>query len=163
MHTSFKDNTGQVFGRLKVFAYLGVNKHRSSLWACSCVCGNNTVVTGSNLQSKHTASCGCIQREGNNYKHGHNITRKRPSRTYTTWYNMKQRCLNPNLTNYEYYGERGISVCDRWRDSFINFLEDMGIRPENTSIDRINVEGNYEVSNCRWATPKGQANNRRMS
>lgn len=80
---------------------------------------------------------------------------------YKTWISMKQRCYNPNSYGYTYYGGRGIIVCDRWKTSFKNFLEDMGERPEGHSLDRINNNGNYEPSNCRWATSKEQSNNKR--
>ena len=83
--------------------------------------------------------------------------------TYMSWRSMKQRCLNPKVAGYQSYGGRGITVCERWRDSFENFLVDMGERPKGKTIDRRDVNGNYEADNCQWATPKEQSANRRMS
>ena len=160
------DLTGQKFGRLVV---VGDSEKRSArghvLWSCHCDCGNDVVVRADNLLKGGTKSCGCYQKEmgilhGKVIKHGHSAKATR-SRTYVTWQTMKARCLNEKSTSYKNYGGRGITVCDRWLHSFENFLEDMGVRPDDTSIDRINNDGNYEKGNCRWATAKEQAYNRR--
>lgn len=83
------------------------------------------------------------------------------TRTYTVWQNMKARCYNPRSPSWQYYGGRGIQVCDRWRNSFANFVTDMGEKPDGRSLDRIDNDGNYEPGNCRWATPAEQVRNRR--
>jgi hypothetical protein len=154
------DLAGQRFGRLKVISENGrAPKSGAVLWLCRCDCGNTTVVTGGNLRSKITKSCGCYkkEREVENFK-THGGTYK-PE--YSPWKAMRKRCSNKNDIHYHLYGGRGIRVCSRW-DNFENFLEDMGPRPSKKhSIDRINPNGNYEPSNCRWATPTVQARNKR--
>src|SRR5690606_22328544 len=120
---------------------------------CRCVCGTTIVVFASNLTRDHSKSCGCQRIPHKEIKHGMSRTP-----TYKSYESMKQRCLNPNATGYEIYGGRGIKVCDRWLESFEIFLADMGERPEGMTIDRVDRNGNYEPSNCRWATVETQQN-----
>jgi hypothetical protein len=158
------DILGQKFGKLTVLSFEGLKNRRNAKWMCKCDCGNYKSVSGSDLRSGNTISCGCfaIQRiKEVNTKHG-NGRRSEHSPEYIAWSGMKERCLNPNASAYEYYGQRGIKICDRWINSFENFLADMGVKPSTRhSLDRFpnNENGNYEPENCRWATKKQQANN----
>lgn len=138
-------------------------KRNVKIVECKCSCGNVVNVRLDNVKSGNTKSCGCYNKKlimERNVKHNHNVRGKKSSE-YISWYNMKQRCTNVNNHKYQIYGGRGISVCEEWM-KFENYIKDMGLKPgPEYSIDRINVDGNYEPSNCRWSTPKEQANNRR--
>ena len=150
--------TGNKFGYLTVLSKSELRgKQGEVFWNCICDCSNTTNVRAGNLLSVGTISCGCVHKKAIT-KHGMTKTR-----TFKSWDSMKQRCLNPKAPDYEKYGGRGITICDRWLENFNNFLSDMGIRPENLTIDRIDVNGNYEPSNCRWATRSLQQRNKTNS
>lgn len=155
---------GKKFGRLTVLERIKTDGYFS--YRCSCECGKTTVVkrTGT-LTSGNTQSCGCLKDEetvNRSIKHGHRTTTNTTSE-YRTWVHIKQRCYNPQVKQFKNYGGRGIKVCDRWLESFDNFLADMGAKPsEKHSLDRFpNMNGNYEPGNCRWATDGEQAQNKR--
>lgn len=146
---------GQKFGRLVVLQFVGKNKWRKTRWLCKCDCGKEKIIRGDHLISGSTKSCGCLQT-----KHGHSTTTT-ISKTYKSWDDIIQRCTNHNNPYYYCYGGRGITICERWRDAFVNFLEDMGEAPKGYQIDRINNEKGYYKGNCRWVTPKINNRNRR--
>lgn len=149
---------GKRFGKLLVIKDVGVNNRGTYMWLCKCDCGKEKVVKGATLVEGTTKSCGCLL--GKKTKHG---LANAPE--YNVWIGMKERCYNPLSTGYYKYGGRGITVCERWKNSFERFYEDMGIRPSDLhSIDRYpNNDGNYEPLNCRWATDKEQLRNTRRN
>lgn len=158
--------TGKQFGAWSVIEFLGV-RNRNSIYRCKCECGTTRDIFAGNLTAGRTVSCGCKRSQNASVKlkkHGHAQTvGKRPSPTYSTWGSMLNRCNNPANRSYPRYGGRGITVCDRWRD-FDNFLADMGEKPaKGMSIERLDVNGNYEPGNCVWATPTIQARNTRRT
>ncbi len=154
-----KDRTGKRYGNLIALSFSGMARGGNAMWKVQCDCGKVWDVRGSDLRSGNTTSCGCARVR---IKHGATRAGK-PTREYRTWKNMKTRCFNQNNSEFKNYGARGISVCERWRNSFGNFLEDMGECPPGLTLERVNNSGNYKPSNCRWATRKEQNRNSRRN
>lgn len=162
----FMDLLGQRYGSLTVTGggevpSLGTPRK----WACVCDCGTVIVAAQSNLRSGHTTSCGCLKvalGRVKNLKHG-KASGGRVDKALTALYGARQRCLNPANVKYRDYGGRGITVCQEWLDDPQKFLDHIGPRPHGQTLDRIDVNGNYEPGNVRWATLKTQSGNRRPS
>lgn len=152
--------SGQKYGKLYVIKRQGT-KGGHVTWLCQCDCGKTTVVNGRNLRNGLTTSCGCFHKEQlieRSRTHG-----QTKSRLYRIWHNMKNRCFYTNSNCFDDYGGRGIKVCDEWKNSFEKF-QDWSMSngySDNLTIDRINNDGNYEPSNCRWVSMKEQCSNRR--
>lgn len=158
------DLLGMQIGRLKVVEKTTERRHGQIVWKCKCECGRISFVVGRSLTNGDTRSCGCLKREMNSKNkiiHGHTKNGK-VSTEYRAYIGMKNRCYDKKAISYKHYGGAGIKVCSRWLESFSNFIEDMGEKPKGKySIDRIDRMGDYEPSNCRWATDIQQANNKR--
>lgn len=155
--------TGQRFGRLTVIKYAGSENYKS-LWLCKCDCGKEKIVKGQDLKRGATRSCGCLRDETVKNQAQMYPADVRIKRLRHIWHGMLRRCNDPNHNCYHHYGGRGISVCDEWNDyvSFARWSLKNGY-DDNLSIDRINNDGNYEPSNCRWVTPREQLYNKRTN
>ena len=159
-NSRFINMDGLIFGRLTVVDFAGVSDSGVYYWKCKCKCGNVVNIQRSNLQNGDSKSCGCLNLELRT-KHGHS-KKYNHSRTYRTWAGMLSRCRNENDTGWHNYGGRGIKVCEHW-ERFENFIEDMGERPRNLTIERIENDKGYCKGNCRWATRREQSLNKRTN
>lgn len=158
-----KNEVGNRYGRLLVTDAAGCDKYGNRQWKAICDCGTERIVVGMNLRKGLTNSCGCLHKEiakeegKKTATHGMALTR-----AYKTWIAMVRRCTKPTDQAWKHYGQMGITVCERWINSFENFYADMGDRPDGMSIDRINPFNGYSPDNCRWATALTQARNTQL-
>ena len=152
-----KNLSGMRFGKLIAIEPIRKKYAKKLKWLCNCDCGSVGIkITSNYLIAGHTKSCGCIRQTNGG------LTLKE-NKTYKVWQHMIDRCYNPKAASYVSHGGRGITVCKRWLDSFSNFFEDMGRSENKKQLDRIDNNGNYESSNCRWVTSKENCNNKRTN
>lgn len=155
-----RDIKGQKFNRLTAIEYIGLNKNNKALWKCQCECGNEVTVISAHLINGNTKSCGCYNMDKimeRNTTHG-----GRETRLYNIWCAMKERCYTKTFRLYKWYGAKGVTICDEWRNDFAAFREwaiNNGYE-ETLTIERNEISKGYEPSNCRWITRKEQARNK---
>ena len=159
----FMNMTGLKYNRLTVVEYRGKQSWSHHQWLCKCDCGNTVVCLGENLRSGNTMSCGCFNIEVNRSKgRSNNLDiNLSDNKLHGSYKEMIRRCSDKNSISYPRYGGRGISVCKRWVDDENAFFKDMGKRPDGTSLDRIDNNGDYSPSNCKWSTHAEQSQNTR--
>lgn len=159
-HHRFKDISNQTFGRLTALKIIGKTK-KGYVWECVCECGSKTKTVRTKLESGHTRSCGCLIVEGRTNRAKHRMV---GTPEHAAWCAMKVRCFTETDKRFSYYGGRGITVHPSWVNDFNAFFKEVGLRPTRKhSLDRIDVNGNYEPGNVRWADPTTQRGNRRDS
>lgn len=167
----YNELTGKRIGRLTVERAVGRAKDRHILWLCKCDCGNEVTVASNSLKGEHTLSCGCLQREAtsmSHIKHGGVLDHSNIDRLYMVWAEIGQRCNNPKNKSFKYYGAKGVTRCKEWDDygAFREWAHSNGYDPYakfgDCTIDRVDPQGNYEPSNCRWVTIAEQNRNKRV-
>lgn len=159
-----KDLTGKRFGKLVVIKRAGSDKHKNATWLCKCDCGNETIVSGAYLRQGETRSCGCLQRKViREAMTTHGLSK---TRLYRVWAGIKNRCYNPRAENYKYYGAKGVTMCDEWKNDFLSFRDwalnngyDESAKTQVCTVDRINCGKSYSPNNCRIANHVTQCNN----